>query len=182
MSRIGNDSCYQDQTSIQNVHACNYVLENFSKSDCSMRNTISLATSQPCINYSGVSNVGQNGCLVDENSNLLLGGIQSSVPKSKIELIPRPYSTIPYLGKGSVCPVLESKLIQGETITNRKSLTQLSEKNYAKYLNTPLIPSIKEKVSNPYYCVEGVASNGWIRGGIPSRELTRDVKNRNNQC
>jgi hypothetical protein len=29
-------------------------------------------------------------------------------------------------------------------------------------------------MNNPYYCVEGVASEGWIRGGVPSRELTRD--------
>jgi len=29
-------------------------------------------------------------------------------------------------------------------------------------------------MNNPSYCVEGVASEGWIRGGVPSRELTRD--------
>ena len=23
-------------------------------------------------------------------------------------------------------------------------------------------------------CIEGVAAEGWIRGGLPSRELTRD--------
>ena len=28
---------------------------------------------------------------------------------------------------------------------------------------------------NPANCVEGVASEGWIRGGVPSRELTRDA-------
>ena len=43
-----------------------------------------------------------------------------------------------------------------------------------KYSNTPMIPSVKERMTNPAYSVEGVASEGWIRGGIPSRELTRD--------
>ena len=43
-----------------------------------------------------------------------------------------------------------------------------------KYSNTPLLPSVKDRLTNPAYSVEGVASSGWIRGGIPSRELTRD--------
>ena len=29
MSRIGNDSCYIDQTTIQNTQACNYLLQNY---------------------------------------------------------------------------------------------------------------------------------------------------------
>jgi len=177
MSRIGNDSCYQDQTSIQNVQSCNYTLQNYFAGDCAMKKTIGMATSQPCIFYNGVSNVGESGCLVDENSKMIFGTISTSLPKSKLDLYPRPYSTVPYLGRGSVDPVMESQLIQGETITNRKSLTNLSEKNYGKYLNTPLLPNIKERINNPYYCVEGVASEGWIRGGLPSRELTRDTKN-----
>ena len=176
MSRIGNDSCNIDQNSIQNMDACNYTLQNYFATDCGMTRAIQVATSQPCINYSGMRNVGENGCLVNESSKLLMGGIQSSVPKSNLDLHPRPYMTVPYLGKGSVDPVLESQLIQGETITNRKSITNLSEKNYSKYQTTPLIPSLKDKINNPYYCVEGVASEGWIRGGIPSRELSRDSK------
>ena len=32
-----------------------------------------------------------------------------------------------------------------------------------------------KKMTNPVNCVESVASEGWIRGGVPSRELTRDV-------
>jgi len=42
------------------------------------------------------------------------------------------------------------------------------------YRNTPMIPSLKATVQNPANLVEGVAADGWIRGGLPSRELTRD--------
>lgn len=177
MSRIGNDSCNLDQNSIQNVSACNYTLQNYYANDCYMSKTISTATSQPCVFYSGVSNVGQSGCLVDANSALLLGTTQTSNPKSKLDLNPRPYMTIPYLGRGSVDPVLESQMVQGEYITNRRSINKLSEQNYAKYLNTPLIPSMQQKMGNHTYCVE---SNDWVRGGVPSRELTRDGGNNNN--
>jgi hypothetical protein len=51
----------------------------------------------------------------------------------------------------------------------------LSEKSYATYHSTPLLPAIKEQLMNPANCVEGVASEGWVRGGVPSRELTRDA-------
>ena len=183
MSRIGNDSCNLDQNSIQNVNACNYTLQNYYAKDCHMKKTINMATSQPCVFYSGVSNVGQSGCLVDTNSALLFGDtIQTSNPKTKIDLTPRPYTTVPFLGRGSVDPVLESQITQGEYITNRRSINKLSEQNYTKYLNTPLIPSVQSKMGNPNFCIEGNSSDGgWIRGGIPSRDLTRDRGSKGSQ-
>ncbi len=95
-------------------------------------------------------------------------------PKCRIDLFHRPFSTVPFLGRGSVNPVVESQIQQGETNTNRKAVTNLSEKSYIKYHNTPLIPSVENEVTNPENLIESVASDGWIRGGIPSRELTRD--------
>jgi len=53
MSRIGNDNCSMDQRSIQNVNTCNYTLQNYFATDCAMKNSISLATTQPGINYKG---------------------------------------------------------------------------------------------------------------------------------
>jgi hypothetical protein len=100
-------------------------------------------------------------------------------PKCKIDLFQRPFATVPYLGRGSVDPVLEAQIQQGELFTNKRSITRLPEKSYLKYTNTPLLPDIKERLSNPSYCVESVASDGWIRGGIPSRELTRDRESYN---
>jgi len=46
--------------------------------------------------------------------------------------------------------------------------------SYMPYSNYPLIPSIESTVSNPANLVEGIAADGWIRGGLPSRNLTRD--------
>jgi hypothetical protein len=103
----------------------------------------------------------------------LIGSIQTH-PKCKIDLFQRPFATVPFLGRGSVCPILESQIQQGELLTNKRSVNKLAEKSYIKYQNTPLIPSVQDRITNPAYCVEGVASEGWIRGGVPSRELTRD--------
>ena len=173
IARIGNDSCCVDQNTIQNIQSCNYNLENYFANDCSMKNPIALATMQPGINYRGGFNVGAGGCNVDDSSKLLIGTIQTH-PRCRIDLFQRPFATVPYLGRGSVDPIMEAQIQQGETITNKRSVTLLGEKSYMKYHSTPLLADVKDRMTNPAYCVEGVASEGWIRGGVPSRELTRD--------
>jgi len=173
ISRIGNDNCCIDQKSIQNIGYCNYTLQNFFASDCSMKKPIDLATTQPGIFYNGGFNVGAGGCNIDESSKLQIGTIQTH-PKCRIDLFQRPFATVPFLGKGSVNPIIESQIQQGELNTNKRTITNLSEKSYIKYHNTPLLPTVKDRLTNPVYSVEGVASSGWVRGGVPSRELTRD--------
>ena len=170
MSRMGNDGCCIDQNSIQNSAACSYLLQNYFAQDCSMKNAKALATSQPCINYSGSDMCGLN---IDDNSKLLIGGIQTH-PKTKIDLFGRPFATVPFLGRGSVDPVLEAQIQQGEGITNKRSVTRIMEKSHMKYHTTPLIPEVKQNIQNPSLMIESMASDGWIRGGVPSRELTRD--------
>ena len=173
ISRIGNDNCCVDQKTIQNAGYANYTLQNYFISDCSMKKPIELATTQPGIFYNGGYNVGAGGCNIDDSSKLQIGTVQTH-PRCHIDLFQRPFATVPYLGRGSVNPVVESQIQQGELNINKRSVNNLSEKSYIKYSNTPLLPSVKNRLTNPAYSVEGVASNGWIRGGIPSRELTRD--------
>ena len=173
MSRIGNDTCSQDQNTLQNINASNYLLQNYFANDCSMRQPITLATTQPGIMYDGGYSLGAGGCNVDTSSKLMLGGLVTH-PKSKIDLFQRPFATVPYLGRGSVCPIMESQMQQGESITNRRSITNLPEKSYLKYSNTPLLSNIKERVTNPQHSIESVASEGWIRGGLPTREAAKD--------
>jgi len=173
MSRMGNDNCCVDQTTIQNVQSCNYTLQNYFAQDCSMKNPIALATTQPCVFYNGGHNSGAGGCNIDDSSRLLIGSVQTH-PRCRIDLYQRPFATVPYLGRGAVDPALEAQIQQGELSTNKRSINQLGEQSFMKYSATPLIPSIKDKITNPTNLVEGAAAQGWIRGGVPSRELTRD--------
>jgi hypothetical protein len=173
MSRIGLDQCNVSQTDIQNVASCNYTTQNYFSADCSMKNPIALATSQPGIMYNGGYNSGAGGCNIDNSSKLLIGSIQTH-PRCHIDLFQRPFATVPYLGRGSVNPVMESQIQQGEQIVNKRSVSNLSEKSYIKYHQTPLLPAVQEKINNPANQIESVASDGWVRGGVPSRELTRD--------
>ena len=171
LSRIGLDQCNVSQTDIQNVAACNYSTQNYFASDCSMKNPIELATTQPGIMYNGGFNSGAGGCNIDTNSMLQIGTIQTH-PKARIDLFQRPFATVPFLGRGSVNPVMEAQIQQGEQLVNKRSVNNLSEKSYIKYHQTPLLPAVKQRMDNSK--IENDASEGWVRGGVPSRELTRD--------
>jgi hypothetical protein len=65
--------------------------------------------------------------------------------------------------------------MQGDNFTNRKSVNMLSEQCYMSYSNTPLIPSLEATLNNSANFVEGAAVDGWVRGGVPVRQLTRDI-------
>ena len=172
-TRLGVDSCVIDQISLQNTQSCNYQLQNYFLSECSMKQPIEFATSQPAINYKG-GHLGAGGCNIDVNSHLLLGAIQTN-PRSKVELYQRPYSTVPYLGKGSADSVDESRIQQGERDTNRRSVNRLSEQTYMNYTITPLLSSISDRISNPSNSIEESAASNWTRGGFASRDVHRDV-------
>lgn len=174
--RIGNDSCDLSQMNLQNMKAANYLLTNFNSS-CPMTNTVKCATSQPAINYKGSHQVGIGGCNIEENSLLSITDLTRD--KCKINLFQRPFVTVPYLGKGKSNAVLESQLQQGELAMNKKSINPSSEVSYEKYNNTPLIPSLQATINNPANLIEGVADEGWIRGGIPVRQLTKDTESNN---
>lgn len=169
MSRIGLDNCNKSQTDIQNVSACNYSLQNYFSSDCTMKSPIELATTQPGVMYNGGYGSGSGGCNINDSSSLLIGSIQTH-PRCRIDLFQRPFATVPYLGRGSVNPVIEAQIQQGEMGVNKRSINTLSEKSYIKYLHTPLLPSVKAQINNSSNTIDG-----WVRGGVPSRELTRDT-------
>ena len=174
LSRIGDDSCGISERNLQNVSQSNYLLTNFFSQDCAMKRPIEFATTQPNINYTGGYQVGAGGCNIDTNSDLLIGTINTH-PKCRISLYERPFKTVPYLGKGKVNPVLESQIMQGDNYTNRKSVNMLSEQSYMGYSTTPLLPSLEATLNNSANFVEGAAVEGWVRGGVPVRQLVRDV-------
>ena len=103
---------------------------------------------------------------------MLIKGI--SKPKCRISLNERPYLTVPYLGRGKCDPLLESQIQQGDFANNKKSINPSSEVSYIQYSQTPLLPTLKATISNPANLIESNAAEGWIRGGLPSRELARD--------
>ena len=170
-TRLGYDRTDLSQRTLQNSEYANYLLDTFRPSG-PMNNVIDFATSQPNINFKGSYQVSVGGSNIAESSQLLISNL--SRPKCRISLIERPYSTIPYLGRGKCDPLLESQIQQGDFANNKKSINPTSEVSYLQYSQTPLLPTLKATISNPANLIESNAAEGWIRGGLPSRELARD--------
>lgn len=171
LSRIGDDSCGISEREMQNQSFGNYSVQSFFLPKCGMKQPIDFATSQPNVFFKGSHTVGLGGCNVDNDSNLKLGTIQTN-PKCRISLQQRPFLTVPFLGRGPCRPVEESKLLQGAYTGDKKSCKTLMEKTIR--VNQDLVPSLKASIQNPANLCEGTAADGWIRGGLPSRELSRD--------
>jgi hypothetical protein len=170
-TRLGDDKTDLSQRTLQNSEFANYILDSFRPS-CPMNSAIDFATSQPNINFTGSRQISVGGANIAESSKLLINDISRS--KCRISLLERPYLTIPYLGRGKCDPMLESQMQQGDFANNKKSINPSSEVCYTPYYNTPMIPSLQATINNPVNLIESSAAEGWIRGGLPSRELARD--------
>jgi len=172
---LGEDKCYLSQTEIQNKGFSEYTTSTPSRS---IDSTMDLALSSGMNYIGGKNSVGIEGSTIEQSNNLLLGS-KGTHPHNKLSLRERSYLTVPYLGRGESNVDAESTLMHGEDhCENKKSLFPMSEESYLQYSNTPLIQDIEEKITNPKYLVEG-SHNGWIRGGLPSRELNRDNQAKN---
>ena len=170
-TRMGYDRTDFSQHTLQNTEYANYILDGF-RPACPLSNAIDFATSQPNINFTGSYQTSVGGSNINESSQLLINDLSRT--KCRISLTERPYSTVPYLGRGKCDPLLESQMQQGDFANNKKSINPSSEVCYSQYAQTPLLPTVKATISNPANLIESSAAEGWIRGGLPSRELARD--------
>ena len=170
-TRLGFDKTDFSQRTLQNTEFANYMLDNFRPS-CPAGSPIEFATSQPNVNFTGSHHVSIGGANIAENSSLIMNDL--SRPKCRISLMERPFGTVPYLGRGKCDPTLESQMQQGDFANNKKSINPSSETSYLQYSQTPMIPTLQATICNPANLIETMAAEGWIRGGLPSRELARD--------
>lgn len=172
--RLGNDNNYMSQDVIQSSSAASYMLDGFVPHSPAS-NAVEFATNQNHLNFTGGKQVGIGGFNIDENTTLSRSSIVKS--KCRLSLMERPFATVPFLGRGKQNAAVESQIIQGDLQTTRKSINPSSEVSYLGYSQTPMLSSLKSTISNPSNLVEGVAVQGWVRGGVPSREFTRETQN-----
>lgn len=169
--RIGNDVCGVSERDLQNNKFGTYGTKNYFEKFCGMDKPIKFATEQPNVFYKG-GHMGAGGCNVESDSELKIGSTQTN-PKCRISLNERPYKTIPFIGRGPGNAVLESRLQQGAFFADKKSCKNVTEQSFGS-MDVDLVPSLQATIQNPANLIESVAADGWVRGGLPSREMTRD--------
>jgi hypothetical protein len=104
------------------------MLSNFASDSIQPEEVINFASSQPSMIMNGASKGdGINGSIIDIDSLLTVSQEQARALE-KLTLQQRPFLTVPYLGRGSCDPVVESQLQQGEEVHDKKSTSTIMEK------------------------------------------------------
>jgi hypothetical protein len=177
MGRIGLDSTDQSQKNVYNTRFTNYTLSNYFSNVVS-DNHVNFAIQQPTTMFSGMtSGHGLINGLVDDESKVLYTAENGRLgPGEHIMLMSRPFATVPYLGRGSCDPALESQLQQGEIVHDKKSVSTIMEKSFGAYSLYPTDDKMQDRVNDPAKNVEEAAMNGWTRGGMMTRDMSQDPK------
>jgi hypothetical protein len=149
----------------------NYMMSNYfseSRSD----DHINFATAQPGFMFNSGAISGATAATVDVDSNFSILK-ENARSLEKLSLQTRPFVAVPYLGRGSCDPALESQLMQGDLVSNKKSVSTITEQSFMNNQMYPLLDSIKDTITNPKYLVQEAALDGWTRGGSATRSATK---------
>ena len=166
--RMSNDVIDNTLQTNSNNSYMKYILTDNASDTCSY---VKFATEQPMVSFSGMTHGhGLNGRVVDNESSLILKNTNER-PLEKLQLNQRPFATVPYLGRGGFNITMESQLQQGEIASDKKSINTITEKSFMVYSMHPVDDKMKERVVNPSHNVEEFALDGWVRGGVPTREM-----------
>ena len=168
--RIGSDSTDQSQRNTTNTHYANYMLTDHFSTTLS-DNHVKFAMQQPTMNFNGLANGnGIHNTAVDKESMLKIKTTEER-PLEKLQLFSRPFITVPYLGRGSCDPTMESRLQQGEPVTEKKSVSTIMDKSFGAYSLYPTDSKMENQVKDASHTVEEAAMDGWVRGGQATREM-----------
>lgn len=176
-ARIGADSVDQTQRTVANTQYANHMLTDYFSSTLSDQH-VQFAIQQPTMNFNGLANGnGIYNASVDKESMLKLKPTEER-SLEKLQLFSRPFITVPYLGRGSCDPALESQLQQGEPVTEKKSVSTIMEKSFGPYSLYPTDSKMENQVKDASHTVEEAAMDGWVRGGMSTREMPSDEMSR----
>jgi len=162
--RLANDSTVQTQQTIQNDRYAEYTTTNYF-SDNAVDAQVSFATQQPAVMPSGDA----VGCNTIDTESELLHKVENERALGRLNLMERPFLTVPYLGRGSVDPALELRLQEGEPMMEKKSTSTVMAQSFMGYTMYPINNDMENRVSDAKHTVEESAMKGWIRGGASTR-------------
>jgi hypothetical protein len=122
----------------------------------------------------GREGFGLNNAEIDSDSRLRNESTQAGRQRCPLHVQARPFTTVPFMGNGRGNPDIESSLIYSEFARIERPCGTVTETFFDGQF-TPLVPHLAKHIQNPSNLVPEVAADGWIRGGIPSRQFIRDL-------
>jgi hypothetical protein len=173
LGHLSSDATDNTQHNLQNIRFGNYMLSDYFSANKS-NDHVNFALTQPTMSVYGLTKgSGLNGSLIDTDSELILKK-ESSRPLEKLQLMQRPFLTVPFLGRGSCDTTLESQMLQGEKVSDKKSVSTIMSQSFMGYTLHPSDDEMNKRVSDTKHTVEESAMDGWVRGGLSTREMAED--------
>ena len=116
---------------------------------------------------------GLNGCNIEIDNELRLkSGNVITNDKNVNQLFSRPFLTVPYMGRGTGNPCFDTMIKPGEDTYQAKACNvKNQDTNFV-----PLVKCLKNNIQNPKHLITEDVDTNWIRGGLPSRQLVRDIE------
>ena len=152
----------------------NYHLDNQNSCECGLKEARSIQTSQPGIHLKGgVGWSGENGCLVDTDSNLRQNTEILTNRRVINQLTTRLSSTTPNYSKGYYDVDTESIIRPGDFASDQKPCIGTTEATFGNYF-TPMIPKLKTEVQDNKHIIPEDSKQDWVRGGLPTRQMIRN--------
>lgn len=167
-ARIGQDNCHLTERDLENDSFARY--NAGIHTPCSSTQCLEFATTEhqtPPVGGVSFTDVGGHGVDIDSSLRIVPG----TQVRERLNLMQRPFATVPYLGRGKHNADVDTQLRYGTLTNERRMNDSVTERAYRG--NQYLVPSVAATISNPANLVEGVASPGWVRGGLPTRELSK---------
>ena len=167
-TNLKEDVCYDTGQNLKNDGVNDYMLSNYASCDCNIGNVLDVSTKNRGLTVK--DGYGVSDCNIDDDTVLRIGQTERHY-KTDLQLFPRPFLTSPNVSRGDIKPDLESK-IQSSLLTVKHSQMQnVSESN----IYTPLTENLARTVQNPNNIIQENADIKWLRGGVPSRQVVRDM-------
>ena len=171
LTKLKEDPCFLKERTKQSLAVGNYNLSNFNTCDCNINQVIKRATDNPVITFK--DGYGISECNINNDSSLRVGKTKK-FPKCPDQLFERPIITVPYMGRGSGNSQVEHQIQQGEQTREKRECNVLSGVTIENYF-TPLIGVVEDNIQKPSNLIQEVNDKKWIRGGIPSRQIVKDI-------
>ena len=156
----------------------NYHLDNMYGCDCGLEKAREVQLSQPNINFNGGKGwMGENGCGIDTDSVLRIGGSETDeklTNKNYIHQYPNLLNQ-GFFGKGIYNVDAESDLYNSDLTAEQRPCNPLSGSTTLPYSITPMISKLENEIQNTDNIIPEDSMDVWVRGGLPSRQIVRNL-------
>jgi hypothetical protein len=168
-TRLRDDGCEVSQQHKDSSGPGNYMVTNLTPKQPQAQKV-----ELPNPTLLGREGFGYNNQKIDDDSVLRTNQVQEGRQRCPLHIQSRPFASVPFMGRGRLNPDIESGLLYSEFARVDRPCGTVTETFFDGQF-VPLIPHLAQHIQNPANLVPEVAAQGFIRGGVPSRQYIRDI-------